>query len=199
MLDVRRPGRSDPPSIDAVLADPAVFIWLRTALRSALCRDPVVPPTIRRSWHDCWERGVIRSFRGVDYICFAHPAKSFRVAGRGFAIYSASAHGCIVGIGAQSTKSTNLLSFITSRPQFGHACGRTTRNNRVAGEGGMNMPDAATGNRGRNRQKVPRIASEEAARVFEQCEHLLDSSSVFVENLRQGLRSLSRPTERADP
>jgi hypothetical protein len=49
----------------------------------------------------------------------------------------------------------------------------------------MNMPDATPGNRGRNRQKVPRIGSKQAARVFEQCEHLLDGSSVFVENLRQ--------------
>jgi len=49
----------------------------------------------------------------------------------------------------------------------------------------VNMPDATPGNRGRNRQKVPRIGSKEAAQIFEQCEHLLDSSSVFVENLRQ--------------
>ena len=49
----------------------------------------------------------------------------------------------------------------------------------------MNMPDATPGNRGRNRQKVLRIGSKEAAQIFEQCEHLLDSSSVFVENLRQ--------------
>jgi hypothetical protein len=47
------------------------------------------------------------------------------------------------------------------------------------------MPDATPGNRGWNRQKVPRIRSKEAARVFEQCQQLLDSSSVFVENLRQ--------------
>jgi hypothetical protein len=47
------------------------------------------------------------------------------------------------------------------------------------------MPNTTPKNRGRSRQKVPRIASKEAARVFEQCEHLLDSSSVFVENLRQ--------------
>jgi hypothetical protein len=49
----------------------------------------------------------------------------------------------------------------------------------------MNMPDTTPGNRGRNKQKVPRIGSKEAGRVFEQCEHLLDSSSVFVENLQQ--------------
>jgi len=47
------------------------------------------------------------------------------------------------------------------------------------------MPDTETGNRGRNRQKIPRIGPKEAALVFAQCEHLLDSSTVFVENLRQ--------------
>ncbi|MGA7847694.1 MAG: hypothetical protein WCA13_01205 [Terriglobales bacterium] len=47
------------------------------------------------------------------------------------------------------------------------------------------MPDTETGNRGRDRQKIPRIGPEEAVRVFAQCEHLLDSSPVFVENLRQ--------------
>jgi len=47
------------------------------------------------------------------------------------------------------------------------------------------MPDTETGDRGRNRQKIPRIGPEEAARVFAQCEQLLDSSPVFVENLRQ--------------
>jgi hypothetical protein len=29
------------PRIDEVLADPAASLWLQTALRSALCRDPV--------------------------------------------------------------------------------------------------------------------------------------------------------------
>lgn len=47
------------------------------------------------------------------------------------------------------------------------------------------MPDTETGNRGRNRQKIPRIEPKEAALVFAQCEQLLDSSPVFVENLRQ--------------
>lgn len=28
------------PRIDEVLADPAASLWLKTALRSALCRDP---------------------------------------------------------------------------------------------------------------------------------------------------------------
>ena len=35
------PTASDLPRIDEVLADPAASIWLKTALRSALCRDPV--------------------------------------------------------------------------------------------------------------------------------------------------------------
>jgi len=47
------------------------------------------------------------------------------------------------------------------------------------------MPDTEAGNRGRNRQKIPRIGPEEAARIFAQCEHLLDSSPVFLENLRR--------------
>ena len=46
------------------------------------------------------------------------------------------------------------------------------------------MPDTETGNRRRSRQKILRIGPEEAARVFAQCEQLLDSSPV-VENLRQ--------------
>jgi hypothetical protein len=36
-----RPGAVDLPSIDEVLADPAASFWLKTALRSALSRDPV--------------------------------------------------------------------------------------------------------------------------------------------------------------
>jgi hypothetical protein len=35
------PGRVDLPDIDKVLADPAASFWLKAALRSALCRDPV--------------------------------------------------------------------------------------------------------------------------------------------------------------
>jgi hypothetical protein len=35
------PTTGDLPSIDQVLADPAASYWLKTALRSALCRDPV--------------------------------------------------------------------------------------------------------------------------------------------------------------
>ena len=49
----------------------------------------------------------------------------------------------------------------------------------------MNMADTAPGDRGWDRQRVPRIRGEEAARIFAQCERLLGSSSVFVENLRQ--------------
>ena len=32
---------ADLPRIDEVLADPAASYWLKTALRSALCRDPI--------------------------------------------------------------------------------------------------------------------------------------------------------------
>jgi hypothetical protein len=39
MRDGLRAG--DLPGIDEVLADPAASSWLKTALRSALCRDPV--------------------------------------------------------------------------------------------------------------------------------------------------------------
>jgi hypothetical protein len=46
------------------------------------------------------------------------------------------------------------------------------------------MPDNRTPSRVRNRQKIPRIGSKEAARVFAQCEHLLNNSPV-AENLRQ--------------
>jgi hypothetical protein len=47
------------------------------------------------------------------------------------------------------------------------------------------MPDTRSGNRGRNRQSIPRIGPEEAARIFAQCERLLDSASDFVEDVRQ--------------
>ena len=49
----------------------------------------------------------------------------------------------------------------------------------------MNMADTAPGDRGRDRQRVPRIRGEEEARIFAQCEQLLENSSVFMENLRQ--------------
>jgi len=39
MRDGLRAG--DQPRVDEVLADPAASFWLKTALRSALCRDPV--------------------------------------------------------------------------------------------------------------------------------------------------------------
>ncbi len=47
------------------------------------------------------------------------------------------------------------------------------------------MPDTETGNHGRDRQKIPRIGPEEAARIFAQCEHLLDGSPVSIENLHK--------------
>ena len=33
-----------------------------------------MPPTIRRSWHDCWKKGATKSCRRVDHICFTYPA-----------------------------------------------------------------------------------------------------------------------------
>ena len=47
------------------------------------------------------------------------------------------------------------------------------------------MPDITSRKRGKNRQKIPRIGPEEAARVFAKCEQLLDKSAAFVENLWQ--------------
>jgi len=47
------------------------------------------------------------------------------------------------------------------------------------------MPDITSGNRGWKKQKIPRIGPDEAARVFAQCEHLLDSATDFAEDLRQ--------------
>jgi hypothetical protein len=35
------PKAQDLPTIDAVLGDPSASFWLKTALHSALCRDPV--------------------------------------------------------------------------------------------------------------------------------------------------------------
>jgi hypothetical protein len=46
------------------------------------------------------------------------------------------------------------------------------------------MPDTETGNQGRKKQKIPRIGPQEAARVFAQCEHLLDNATDFSEDLR---------------
>jgi hypothetical protein len=48
----------------------------------------------------------------------------------------------------------------------------------------MFMSDTTSGNRGRNRQKIPRIEPKDAARVLAQCEHLLDRS-VLVETRHQ--------------
>jgi hypothetical protein len=36
-----RPKADDLPGIDEVLADPAASYWLKGALQSSLCRDPV--------------------------------------------------------------------------------------------------------------------------------------------------------------
>ena len=47
------------------------------------------------------------------------------------------------------------------------------------------MPDNTTRSRGRNRQKIPRIGSKDAARVFEQCQRLLERSPDLVESLGQ--------------
>ena len=47
------------------------------------------------------------------------------------------------------------------------------------------MPDNRTPSRGRNRQKIPRIGSKDAARVFEQFQRLLDGSPDLIENLRR--------------
>jgi hypothetical protein len=47
------------------------------------------------------------------------------------------------------------------------------------------MPDTTSGNRGRNRQRIPRIGPEEAARAFAQCEYLLESATDFDEDLQQ--------------
>jgi hypothetical protein len=47
------------------------------------------------------------------------------------------------------------------------------------------MPDNTTRSRGRNRQKIPRIGSKDAARIFEQCQRLLDGAQDLVENLRR--------------
>jgi hypothetical protein len=47
------------------------------------------------------------------------------------------------------------------------------------------MPDNTTRSRGRSRQKIPRIGSKDAARIFEQCQRLLDGAPDLVENLRR--------------
>jgi len=47
------------------------------------------------------------------------------------------------------------------------------------------MPDNRTRSRGRSRQKIPRIGPQDAARVLEQCQRLLDGSPDFLANLRR--------------
>jgi hypothetical protein len=47
------------------------------------------------------------------------------------------------------------------------------------------MPDNTTRSRGRSRQKIPRIGSKDAERIFEQCQRLLDGAPGLVENLRR--------------
>ncbi len=47
------------------------------------------------------------------------------------------------------------------------------------------MPDTTVGNRGQDKQKIPRITSKEAERISAHCEHLLDGSGALRPNLRQ--------------
>lgn len=47
------------------------------------------------------------------------------------------------------------------------------------------MPDTTVGNRRRNKQTIPRIASKDAERIFARCEHLLDGSGALCQNFRQ--------------
>ena len=42
------------------------------------------------------------------------------------------------------------------------------------------MPDPTTGNRGRDKQKIPRIEPKDAARLFTQCQQLLGGSGDLV-------------------
>jgi hypothetical protein len=46
------------------------------------------------------------------------------------------------------------------------------------------MPDIKIGHGRRDKQKIPRIASKEAAKIFTQCQNLLDSSGDLLGNLR---------------
>ena len=62
------PTTGDLPSIDEVLADSAASCWLKTALRSALRRDPVDAANERRSWHDCWKIGATKSCPSPEHI-----------------------------------------------------------------------------------------------------------------------------------
>jgi hypothetical protein len=47
------------------------------------------------------------------------------------------------------------------------------------------MPDTTVGNRRRNKQTIPRIASKDAGQIFADCEHQLDGSVDLCRNLRQ--------------
>jgi len=47
------------------------------------------------------------------------------------------------------------------------------------------MPDTTVGNRRRDKQQIPRIASKEAKRILAHCEQLLDNSGALCGNLRQ--------------
>jgi hypothetical protein len=47
------------------------------------------------------------------------------------------------------------------------------------------MPDTTVGNRRRDKQQIPRIASKEAERIFARCEHLLGNPDPLCRNLSQ--------------
>lgn len=47
------------------------------------------------------------------------------------------------------------------------------------------MPDTKAGNRRRDKQQIPRIASKEAERTFARCEHLLGNPDALCRNLSQ--------------
>jgi hypothetical protein len=47
------------------------------------------------------------------------------------------------------------------------------------------MPDTRVGNRRRDKQQIPRIASKEAERIFARCEHLLGNPDPLCRNLSQ--------------
>ena len=47
------------------------------------------------------------------------------------------------------------------------------------------MPDTTVGNRRRDKQQIPRIASKEAERIFAHCEHLLGNPDAQCRNLSQ--------------
>src|SRR5579864_7018049 len=78
-----------------------------------------MPPTIRRSWHDCWKKGATKSCLGVDYICFARPASLSESTVSASRVVLPMRTIVLSGSEQQSTKSTNLLCFIMRRPQLG--------------------------------------------------------------------------------